>query len=208
MATTTGSGKRAYASRMAPEERREQLLDAALRVIVDQGIHKVSMESVAKAAGVTRPVVYGHFADTDALQRASLEREEQRAVEQWGAIRPVIGEGTPAASAVASFSRFLDAVVASPDLWRAVFVLVESSTPAFRERLERGRDLAVLGLEDLVRWAVDEGLDPDTDVTLLARMLLAMMWDCGRQLLADPVSYPQERLVAFAERAMPRHLGA
>lgn len=35
----------------APEERREQLLDAVLRVIVSQAVHKVSMDSVAKEAG-------------------------------------------------------------------------------------------------------------------------------------------------------------
>src|SRR5690242_13726806 len=54
-------GRRRYAPRMAPEQRREQLLDAALSVILEQGYSGVSIEAIARAAGVTRPVIYDHF---------------------------------------------------------------------------------------------------------------------------------------------------
>ena len=43
------------------EVRREQLLDAAIRVIVREGYDGVSVEAIAREAGVTRPVVYGAF---------------------------------------------------------------------------------------------------------------------------------------------------
>lgn len=206
--TSTAEGKRAYAPRMSPEDRREQILDAALRVIVEQGIHKVSIDSVAKIAEITRPVVYGHFEDSDALLRASLDREEQRALAQWALVMPAIGSGSPSETALIGFRNFLDAVEASPDLWRAVFVLVDSSTPAFRRRLERGRELALQALEALVTWAVAEGLDPDTDVALTARMLLPMMWESGRLVLAESEKYPKDRLVWFASGVIARHLGA
>lgn len=205
--TSTTEGKRAYAPRMSPEDRREQILDAALRVIVEQGIHKVSIDSVAKAAGITRPVVYGHFEDSDALLRASLDREEQRALAQWALVMPTIGSGNPSETALAGFSNFLDVVEKSPDLWRAVFVLVDSSTPAFRRRLEHGRELALEGLEGLVIWAVAEGLDPDTDVELTSRMLLAVLWESGRLLLAEPQKYRKDRLVWFAAQVIATHLG-
>ena len=64
---------------MPAQERREQLLDAALRTAVDQGFAAVTMDRIARAAGVTRPVVYGLFADRGALLAALLERETQRA---------------------------------------------------------------------------------------------------------------------------------
>ncbi len=45
--------RRRYAPRMAPEKRREQLIDAALSVIVHQGYEGVSIEAIARTAGVT-----------------------------------------------------------------------------------------------------------------------------------------------------------
>ena len=53
----TAPAKRPYAPRLPPEERREQLLDAAMGLIIDEGYGGVSMEGIARRAGVTKPVV-------------------------------------------------------------------------------------------------------------------------------------------------------
>lgn len=206
MANTVRPVKGRYAERMAPDDRREQLLDSALRVIVTQGVHKVSIDAVAKEAGVTRPVVYGHFEDSNALLRASLAREEQRATAQWVAAMAQAVHGTPVQAAVTGFRNFLDTVQASPDLWRAVFMLADSSTPQFRSRLELGREVAAQTLEELIRRAVGVGLDEDTDVPLVARMLLAVIWESGRLVLSDPNTYPPQRLIALAEKTIALHL--
>jgi AcrR family transcriptional regulator len=47
--------------RLPASARREQLLDVALQVFARQGYHGTSMNDVAEAAGVTKPVVYQHF---------------------------------------------------------------------------------------------------------------------------------------------------
>ena len=47
--------RRRYAPRMAPEQRREQLIDAALDVILERGYGGVSIEAIAREAGITRP---------------------------------------------------------------------------------------------------------------------------------------------------------
>lgn len=193
---------RPYARRMGPEERREQLLDAALRIIVREGIHKVSMDSVAKEAGVTRPVVYTQFDDTNALQRASLDREEKAVLQQISAILPNVGEGRPAEAALKFFDGFLQAVLEAPDRWRAVFTLVDSSTPLFRKRVESGRDALIAAIEELVHWAEREDPDSDTDVELYARALFALIWDAGRTILAEPDKFPPERITAFARKLL------
>jgi len=41
--------------------RRRQLLDVALRRFAAQGFHLTSMDDIAEAAGVTKPVLYQHF---------------------------------------------------------------------------------------------------------------------------------------------------
>ncbi len=50
------------APRLPRPERRKQLLDSALRVFARQGYHETSMNAVANEAGVTKPVLYQHFA--------------------------------------------------------------------------------------------------------------------------------------------------
>src|SRR5437763_15861925 len=77
---SAGKPRRRYAPRMPPEQRREQLVDAALEVILAQGYAGVSVEAVARAAGVTRPVVYDHFPNLGQLLRALVEREEHCSV--------------------------------------------------------------------------------------------------------------------------------
>src|ERR1700757_261738 len=80
--------RRRYAPRMAPDKRREQLIDAALSVIVEQGYEGVSIEAVAKVAGVTRPVIYDHFSNLASLLRALIQREERYALDQLAAVVP------------------------------------------------------------------------------------------------------------------------
>lgn len=47
--------------RLPAAERREQLLRTAVPVFADNGYHATSMNEVAEAAGVTKPVLYQHF---------------------------------------------------------------------------------------------------------------------------------------------------
>ncbi len=47
--------------RLPAAERREQLLRTAVGVFAEHGYHATSMNDVAEAAGVTKPVLYQHF---------------------------------------------------------------------------------------------------------------------------------------------------
>ena len=181
-------------------------LDAALQIIVRDGIHKVSMDSVAKEAGVTRPVVYSQFDDTNALLRASLDREESAVIQQLSAIMPTVGVGKPGATALKFLEGFLDAVLGAPDRWRAVFrTRRQQYARRFRKRLESGRRTLIAVIEELVRWAEARGIpDSDTDVELYARALYALIWDAGRTVLAEPEKFPPERILAFAGKLLKR----
>lgn len=54
-------------SRLPADQRRRQLLDVACRVFADRGFHASAMDDIASAAGVTKPVLYQHFASKRAL---------------------------------------------------------------------------------------------------------------------------------------------
>ena len=62
-------------SRLSREVRRDALLDAALALIGADGVEAVSMEAVAEGAGVSRPLVYKHFANRGELLAAVYRRE-------------------------------------------------------------------------------------------------------------------------------------
>jgi hypothetical protein len=89
---------------------------------------------------------------------------------------------------------FIAAVLDAPNRWRAILVLVDSNTPAFRKRLERGRDALTDMLETLLRSTIH---DPDVDVGLAAHALGSYVYDSARLTLADPRTFSPDRIVAF-----------
>lgn len=65
-------------SRLPAAERREQLLSVALSVFSEKGFHGASMNDVAEAAGVTKPVLYQHFESKRDLYMALLDEAGER----------------------------------------------------------------------------------------------------------------------------------
>lgn len=63
---------RPHSARLPAARRRQQLLDVALQVFGEQGFHPASMNDVAEAAGVTKPVLYQHFRSKRDLYREVL----------------------------------------------------------------------------------------------------------------------------------------
>ena len=75
--------------RLRGEDRRAALLDAAIELLAQDGLEAVSMDTVAARAGVSRPLVYKHFANRDDLlaevyrqQAAQLDTTITAAVQQ------------------------------------------------------------------------------------------------------------------------------
>lgn len=60
-------------NRLPAARRRRQLLDVALSVFAERGFHPTSMNEIAEAAGVTKPVLYQHFRSKRALYLELLE---------------------------------------------------------------------------------------------------------------------------------------
>lgn len=56
--------------RLRAAERREQLLAVVAPLLAERGYHGVSMDELADAAGVTKPVLYQHFRSKQALYLA------------------------------------------------------------------------------------------------------------------------------------------
>jgi AcrR family transcriptional regulator len=189
---------------MPPAERREQLIDAALSVILEQGYGGVSIEAVARTAGVTRPVVYDHFPNLGRLLHALIEREERYSLEQLDQVVPVEpGDRDPVELLAGGVRRFLDAVADRPATWRLILLPLDGTPDLVRQHVETNRALMLERIERLVAWALDRPeLPDDLDVELTARAIRDLGEQAGRMVLTDPERYPPERYGQFVELVM------
>jgi AcrR family transcriptional regulator len=63
--------------RLSHVDRHDALLDTAAALLEEGGASAVTMEAVAAHAGVSRPLVYKHFTNRDALMVALFRRESE-----------------------------------------------------------------------------------------------------------------------------------
>jgi AcrR family transcriptional regulator len=196
--------RRPYAPRLPPEQRREQLIDAALSVIVEQGYGGVSIEAIARAAGVTRPVVYDHFPNLARLLHAVVEREERYSIGELDAVVPDDpGARDPIELLATGVRRFLDAVLTRPTTWRIILLPLEGTPELVRQQVASNRQRMLGRIERLVRWGIEaHGLPHDLDVELTARAIRDLGEEAGRMVLTDPQRYSPERYARFVESVM------
>jgi AcrR family transcriptional regulator len=186
---------------MAPEDRRRQLLDAALQIIIRDGYGAVSIETIAREAGVSRPVIYGAFDGLGDLLGALLDRQERRALAQLaGALPAAPGDQDPGAFLVAAVRSMVDVVAHDPDTWYPILLPPDGTPKAVQERIDRDRERVRRQFEALLSWALERRGGPaDLDLELASHSLLVVVEQWGRLVLRDPERYSAERLAAFVE---------
>lgn len=194
-------------TRMSAAKRREQLLDATKEIVSREGFHAVSIEAVAREAGVSRPIVYGHFQDLPGLLEALVEREGARALGQLAAVLPKdLGAGDPRESLLAGLRGYLAAAQADPVTWRLVLMPPEGAPDVLRERIAQGRAAVLAQLAEAVRPGFGPGGgSPDPELT--ARMLSAFADEAVRLVLTDPGTYSPDRILAHTRWSLEQ-LGA
>jgi AcrR family transcriptional regulator len=121
--------------RLPRDERRAQLLAAALEVFTAAGYHSAAMDEIADRAGVSKPVLYQHFPSKLDLYLAVLDThidslvfEIQRAI-----------QSTPdnAKRVQATIAAYFDFIEAEGEAFRLLFESDMNVEPAVRERLNR-----------------------------------------------------------------------
>jgi AcrR family transcriptional regulator len=190
-------------TRLSAEARREQLLDATKAIVARDGFHAVSIEAVAREAGITRPIVYGHFQDLPGLLEALVSREGARALGQLAKVMPYDLAADPREQLVAALRGYLEAVSADPETWRLVLMPPEGAPQVLRNHVATGRAAVLARLAEAIRPGLGAGREsPDPELT--ARMLSATADEAARMLLTDPERYPVERLTAHARWVLGR----
>lgn len=187
---------------MSAGARREQVLDVAGAIVVEDGFQAVSIQAVARRAGVTRPIVYEHFGNLQGLLEAVVDREMARALQQVSATAlPDLSSGDAVELMLASLRRYLAAVAAFPATWRLVLSPPQGAPASLRRHIVRGRERVLKGMTEAVRpGSLSRELSQDPELT--ARLLSAMADEYARLLLSDPAQFPPGRLLEHARQVL------
>lgn len=168
-------------------------------MILDRGYGGVSIEAVARVAGVTRPVVYDHFPNLGRLLHALIEREERWSLEQLDQVVPDDpGDRDPVELLAGGVRGFLDAVAERPATWRLILLPLDGTPAIVHQQVKANRARILERIERLVQWSILRPEIPsDLDVELTARAIRDLGEEAGRNLLTDPERYTPERYERF-----------
>jgi AcrR family transcriptional regulator len=188
------------AAHLGPERRRPMVLDAAFELFLEHGYDGTSMDAIARAIGVSKPVVYACYSSKDELFKALLQREEERVLGEIAAALPAAADGDLEAALTEGLTAFLRAVQASPRAYRVVF-LGEGANAAVARRIQRGRERQVEAVAMLARPLLGRGQDPELDrrARLLGHLTVGLAESGARALLSEP-GWTQEALGATLGR--------
>jgi AcrR family transcriptional regulator len=183
--------------RLTAEERREAILGSALSVIAQRGYHAASIDDIAREAGVSKALIYEHFASKQDLYAELLE---QHAGQLFSMLAEAISEAGRDASArlAVGFDAFYGFVEEHRVAWRMLFR--EANDPEMVTALERivgevTRVVAALIAEDPgSRSAYRDGPAREQGIQMLAQMLVGSVQALANWW-ADHQEVPRERIL-------------
>ena len=166
----------ASARRLTAEQRRHQLYAVALELFAQRGYRATTMDDIAEAAGVTKPLLYQHFSSKRALY---LELVDSIARDLLSAVREAVMRADgPRQQVELGFAAYFRLVVSR----EAEFRLLYGRDHA--DDMELGR--ALRAVEDAIAEAIDPlidaGLEPDHR-RLLAYGIVGMAEGASRRFM-------------------------
>jgi AcrR family transcriptional regulator len=183
------------------------VLDAARHLFVEHGYRGTSMEGIAAAAGVTKPVVYRCYSNKQELFRALLEREEQRLLESVTSALPTELDPTDLEAVfIAGFTALFVAARSEPDSWRIVFVSEHGSEPAIARRVRRARGAVVERLTEMAEpMLASMGVkEAKRKAPVLSEVVASIAESGVRLLLSDGKDWTAEELGEYLGRVVAR----
>ncbi len=191
---------RSRRKRLGPSERRDSILDSALSLVTRLDSFSVTIAEIADEEGVSKPVVYDHFANIDDLLAALFNRERSLAVTTMLEIcarrLETDDRGERVLFALGLASSFFELVGEHPERWILTFQPPLGLTPEARELTETGLRLVHEAVIDLIAWTVPDL--PRADLGLTAHALQAILERTAILIVKEPEQYSPESMLAFA----------
>jgi AcrR family transcriptional regulator len=191
--------RRARAAHLGPERRRPQILDVAFELFLSKGYKQTSMEAIAQAAGVTKPVVYACFPSKAELFGALIDREEQRMLTQFGTALAAGADPLkdPEATLVAGFTSMLRAVTDTPAAYRIALLGGGDAEAAIDTRVRQRRERHADAIAAVALTWLEDKVPPersDAAAQFVGQMLVSTGEAGMRMLLTAPKRWTPETL--------------
>lgn len=181
--------------RLSPSARREQLLDVAEQLFVEQGFAATTMEDIARAAGVTRPIPYNHFESKEGVYVACV----RRAREQYDAeLMPKIDPTThPRDQLAAGADAFFEMLERDQGRWLLLFGSNAVLPGTHSDELADLRFGTIAAIEALLRNAGPKA--PAARVAAAAHAVSGVGERLGHWWLREPSMTRSELVAHFTE---------
>jgi AcrR family transcriptional regulator len=177
MATDPTAEPSGTTKRLPADRRRQQLLDVALRTFAHRGFNATTMDDIAEAAGVTKPLLYQHFDSKRALYLELVGSVSDTMLEAIG--KAVAAAGGPRQQVEAGFAAYFHLVVTHAEGFYLLFGSDVPNDPELSLALRHVENNLAEAIEDLI----DAGLDEDHR-RILAYAVVGMAEGASRHFLA------------------------
>lgn len=205
-AQADGSGRAAggeqLGRRLTAAERRQQLFAVALRLFAERGYRATTMEDVADAAGVTKPLLYQHFSSKRGLY---LELVDSVVEDLLSAVAEATAAADgPRQQVELGFAAYFQMVITHEEAFRLLYGRSDAGDPELVTALSRVEDAIVEAVDPLIA----AGLAPEHR-RLLASALVGMAEGASRHWIAaqtgqaepaGPVADPATEVDRLARR--------
>jgi len=175
------------AARLPAAARRDQLLAVALEVFARQGFHAASMNDVADAAGVTKPVLYQHFASKRELYRELLSAVGRRLVDKIQS--STAGVDSPHAKVEQGFRAYFRWVAEDHDVFALVFGSGARRDEEFAEAVREVEEAVAAAIAPMI----EADIDPEHQRTL-AFAVVGLAEGATRRFVASGTDFDPDRL--------------
>ena len=168
----------AASRRLTAEQRRRQLFAVALELFAHRGYRATTMDDIAEAAGVTKPLLYQHFSSKRALYLELVDSIAQDLLTAIGRAL-VLAEG-PRQQVELGFAAYFSLVVSH----EAEFRLLYGRDHADDQELGRALRMVEDAIAEAIDPLIDAGLDADHR-RLLAYAVVGMAEGASRRFMAQ-----------------------
>ena len=179
--------------RLTGAERRAAILDAAMEVFARRGFHGSSIDEIAKAAGISKALIYEHFPSKKDLHNSLLEHQVDELLERLDASADTGDAGDLRMRA--GVEAFLGFVEERREAWRMLFR--DSADPDLAETFDRVQLRATAAIADLI--ALDPGAsaapEASFNIEMLAQQLSGSVQSLANWWYAHQ-DVPREELVS------------
>lgn len=165
--------------RLTARQRRQQLLDVALRLFANNGFTTTTMDDIAEAAGVTKPLLYQHFESKRALYVELVDSVAQRLLHAIG--KATTAADGPRQQVEAGFEAYFAMVLAHTDAFQLLFASDTTNDPEMAALVHHVEDLLAEAIDPLIHADLD-----DSHRRLLAYAVVGMAEGVSRYVLTRP----------------------